>query len=142
MKKKAIISACLYGENCKYSGGNNKLPEEKLRKLSEEYELCPVCPEVLGGLPTPRVPSERVGDKVLTRDGRDVTAQFEKGAQTACDIATELGAELAILKENSPSCGCGTIYDGTFSGTLTGGDGVTAERLKELKIKIIGESEI
>lgn len=142
MKKKAIISACLIGENCKYSGGNNKLPEEKLKKLCEEYELYPVCPEVLGGLPTPRVPSERVGDKVLAKDGRDVTAQFQKGAQAAYELAKSIGAELAILKENSPSCGHGTVYDGTFSGTLKCGDGVTAEKLKEIEIKIIGESEI
>lgn len=142
MKKKAIISACLMGENCRYSGGSNLLPEDRLKKLSSEYELYPVCPEVLGGLPTPRVPSERVGEKVLTRDGRDVTAQFQNGAQAAVELAVRTGAELAILKENSPSCGSGTIYDGTFSGRLTDGDGVTAERLKNLKIKILGESEI
>lgn len=142
MKKKAIISACLIGENCKYSGGNNKLPEQRLKKLQEKYELYPVCPEVLGGLPTPRVPSERVGDKVLTKDGRDVTAQFQKGAQAAYELAKSIGAELAVLKENSPSCGHGTVYDGTFSGTLISGDGVTAEKLKEIEIKIIGESEI
>lgn len=142
MKKKAIISACLMGFNCKYSGGNNKLPEQRLKKLQEKYELYPVCPEVLGGLPTPRVPSERVGDKVLTKDGRDVTAQFQKGAQAAYELAKSIGAELAVLKENSPSCGHGTVYDGTFSGTLISGDGVTAEKLKEIEIKIIGESEI
>lgn len=142
MKKKAIISACLIGENCKYSGGNNKLPEQKLKKIQEKYELYPVCPEVLGGLPTPRVPSERVGDRVLAKDGRDVTAQFQKGAQAAYELAKSIGAELAVLKENSPSCGHGTVYDGTFSGTLISGDGVTAEKLKEIEIKIIGESEI
>ena len=142
MKNKAIISACLIGVNCKYSGGNNALPVEKLKELDEKYELIPVCPERNGGLPTPRVPSERVGDKVMTRDGRDVTAEFTKGAEKALRLAKKHGAFLAILKENSPSCGSGTIYDGTFSGTLTAGDGVTAELLKKNGITVIGESEL
>lgn len=142
MKKKALISACLMGVNCKYSGGNNLLPEEKLRKLMDEYELIPVCPESYGGLPAPRMPSERVGDRVLSRDGKDVTAEYEKGAEAALLIARMLGADTAFLKENSPSCGCGKIYDGTFSGTLTDGDGVTAEKLKKNGIIIYGESKI
>ena len=142
MKNKAIISACLIGVNCKYSGGNNALPVEKLKELDDKYELIPVCPESFGGLPTPRVPSERVGDKVLAQDGRDVTAEFIKGAQEALRLTKKHGARLAILKENSPSCGSGTIYDGTFSGTLTAGDGVTAELLKKNGITVIGESEL
>ena len=142
MKKKALISACLIGVNCKYSGGNNLLPAEKLKKLMDEYELIPVCPECFGGLPVPRMPSERVGDRVLSKDGKDVTAEYEKGAEAALLIAGMLGADTAFLKENSPSCGCGTIYDGTFSGTLTDGDGVTAEKLKQNGIIIYGESKI
>lgn len=142
MKKKALVSACLIGAECKYSGGSNILPEEKLEKLMDEYELIPVCPEVYGGLTTPRDPSERQGEKVVSCKGADVTAQFEKGAQTALNMAKLFGAEIAILKENSPSCGSGTIYDGTFSLTLTEGDGVTAQLLKENGITVIGESEI
>ena len=142
MKKKALVSACLIGVECKYSGGSNVLPEEKLKKLMDEYELIPVCPEVYGGLTTPRDPSERQGEKVVSCKGADVTAQFEKGAQTALNMAKLFGAEIAILKENSPSCGSGTIYDGTFSLTLTEGDGVTAQLLKENGITVIGESEI
>lgn len=142
MKKKALVSACLIGAECKYSGGSNILPEEKLEKLMDEYELIAVCPEVYGGLTTPRDPSERQGEKVVSCKGADVTAQFEKGAQTALNMAKLFGAEIAILKENSPSCGSGTIYDGTFSLTLTEGDGVTAQLLKENGITVIGESEI
>ena len=130
------------GVNCKYSGGNNLLPAEKLKKLMDEYELIPVCPECYGGLTTPRVPSERRDGGVYSKLGVDVTAEFAKGAEAALYLAKLLGAELAVLKENSPSCGSGTIYDGTFSGSLTAGDGVTAELLKENEILIIGESQI
>lgn len=142
MKKKALISACLIGADCRYDGKNNGLPEEKLKKLREEYELIPVCPECYGGLTTPRIPSERVGDRVLAKTGTDVTEQFKRGAETALKLAQIFDAETAILKENSPSCGCGTIYDGTFSGTLTEGDGVTAELLKKHGITVLGETKI
>lgn len=142
MKKKAIISACLLGVNCKYDGGSNCLPEEKLKKLREEYELIPVCPEAYGGLTTPRAPSERKGGKVISKLGTDVTAEYERGAQAALYLAQLFGADIAILKENSPSCGSGTIYDGSFSGVLTEGDGVTAQLLKKHGITVIGESKI
>lgn len=142
MKKKVIISACLLGVECRYDGKSNRLPEEKLRELSEKYEIIPVCPECYGGLTTPRVPSERVGDSVLSKTGTDVTKQFNRGAEAALYLAKLLGADMAILKENSPSCGSGTIYDGTFSGTLTPGDGVTAQLLKANGIGVIGESKI
>ena len=89
-KKKLLISACLYGDTCRYDGKSNKLCDELLSALEEKYELISICPEVLGGLPTPRVPSERVGDRVLMRDGRDVTANFERGAATVCKIAREI----------------------------------------------------
>lgn len=140
--KKAIISACLLGVDCKYDGGNNRLSDEKLSKLREEYELIPVCPEAYGGLTTPRAPSERQNGKVVSKTGADVTAEYERGAQAALYLARLFGAQLAILKENSPSCGSGTIYDGSFSGTLTEGDGVTSELLKKHGITVIGESEI
>lgn len=142
MKKKALISACLLGVDCRYDGKNNKLPEEKLEKLMEEYELIPVCAEVYGGLTTPRVPSERRDGGVYSKLGTDVTEEFTRGAEAVLYLARLYGAELAILKENSPSCGSGTIYDGTFSGTLTEGDGVTAELLKNHGIAVIGEKKI
>lgn len=142
MRDKALISACLLGAECKYSGGSNALPEDTLAALREKYELIPVCPECYGGLTTPRAPSERRGDKVVSKTGADVTAQFQRGAQTALHLAEMFGARLAIFKENSPSCGSGTIYDGTFTGTLTQGDGVTAELLKKHGIKVISENAL
>lgn len=142
MREKTLISACLLGAECKYSGGSNALPENTLKALKEKYELIPVCPECYGGLTTPRAPSERRGDKVVSKTGADVTAQFQKGAQTALHLAEIFGARLAIFKENSPSCGSGTIYDGTFTGTLTQGDGVTAELLKKHGITVIGENAL
>jgi len=131
-----LISACLMGYNCKYNGGNNALPPEVLAALRKRYRLIPVCPEAAGGLPTPRVPSERRGGSVVTRDGRDVTAAFRRGAEIAGKLAERYGARLALLKSNSPSCGSGTVYDGSFTGTLTPGDGVTAEYLKNKNLTI------
>ena len=142
MKDKVIISACLLGLDCKYDGGNNRLPEERLRMLTEKYELIPVCPECYGGLTTPRTPSERLGDRVVSKIGTDVTEQFYKGAEAALYLAHLFGARLAILKANSPSCGSGTVYDGSFTGTLVTGDGVTAELLKSHGIKIINENAL
>lgn len=142
MKKKALISACLLGVNCRYDGKNNKLPDEKLEELKEKYELIPVCAEIYGGLTTPRVPSERRDGRVYSKVGVDVTEKFTKGAEAVLYMAKLFGAELAILKENSPSCGSGTIYDGSFSGKLTEGDGVTAELLKKHGITVIGEKKI
>ena len=142
MKKKALISACLLGVNCRYDGKNNKLPDEKLEELKEKYELIPVCAEIYGGLTTPRVPSERRDGRVYSKVGVDVTEEFTKGAEAVLYMAKLFGAELAILKENSPSCGSGTIYDGSFSGKLTEGDGVTAELLKKHGITVIGEKKI
>lgn len=141
-KEKALISACLLGVNCKYSCGNNRLPEEVLLQLNEKYSLIPVCPESYGGLPGPRLPAERVGDRVLASDGTDVTRQFERGAEATLTIARTLGARLAILKENSPSCGSGRIYDGSFSGTLVDGYGVAAQHLKAEGVTVIGERAI
>ena len=125
-----LISACLLGANCKYNGGNNALPPEVLRQLRQRYRLIPVCPEAAGGLPIPREPSERRDGHVFSRSGQDVTAAFRRGAEIAAALAERYGVRKALLKSNSPSCGSGTIYDGSFSGTLTAGDGVTAAYLK------------
>ena len=140
MKEKLLVSACLLGENCKYSGGNNYNPA--VEALGERFELVPVCPEQMGGLPTPRVPSERAGSRVLTREGADVTREFRLGAEKALEAALAHGVKRAVLQERSPSCGCGRIYDGTFSGTLVSGMGVTAQLLADHGIEIFGGSGI
>ena len=136
--EKLLISACLLGVNCKYDGGNNALPPDTLAALRESFELVPVCPEQLGGLPTPRVPSERRDGRVVSREGADVTEAFRKGAEETLRIAKENGCRRALLKTNSPSCGSGQIYDGSFSGTLIPGDGVTAELLKHENFEVFG----
>lgn len=140
MKRKLLISACLLGERCRYDGGGNYVPA--VERLRERYELVPICPEQLGGLPTPRTPSERVGERVLSRTGADVTEAFRRGAARALETARERGITLAVLKERSPSCGCGVIYDGTFTGGLAPGDGVAAELLKQSGVAVCGESRI
>ncbi len=137
---KILISACLLGENCRYDGKSK--PCEAAKKLAEVVELIPVCPEGDGGLTVPREPSERVGDRVMARDGRDVTAQFVKGAEHALAMARKHGCRAALLKERSPSCGRDLIYDGSFSGTLTEGNGVAAALLMQNGIRVFGESEI
>ena len=142
MKEALLISACLLGTNCKYNGGNNALPEEKLAVLRERYRLVPVCPERDGGLPTPRLPSERLGERVLNRAGEDVTEAFRRGAAHALETAEREGCRIALLKERSPSCGSGKIYDGSFTSTVIAGDGITAELLKQNGIRVLGESEI
>jgi len=134
------MSACLMGVNCRYDGGGKLVPQ--LKELMELAHIVPVCPEVLGGLTTPRTPSERVGDKVLMKDGTDVTAAFRRGADEALKLARLYGAEIALLKERSPSCGSGVIYDGSFSGSFAPGDGVTGETMKANGIAVYGESRI
>ena len=140
MREKLLISACLLGENCRYNGGNNYAPAAAA--LAERFELIPVCPEQLGGLPTPRVPAERVGDRILNRAGEDVTAAFRLGAERALEIALAGGVRRAVLKERSPSCGYGTIYDGTFTGAVASGSGAAAELLACQGIEIFGESNL
>lgn len=134
-----LISACLLGFECKYSGGSNKLSDEEIASLKKEYRLIPVCPEAAGGLPVPRDPSERLGDKVVSSKGKDVTAEFVKGAETALYLARRYGCKKALLKRNSPSCGGEYIYDGTFSGVLVPGEGVAAELLRAEGLEILGE---
>ena len=135
-----LISACLLGVECKYSGGSNALPEEMIGKLRARYRLIPVCPETAGGLPTPRDPSERLGERVVSCRGADVTAQFKKGAEAALTLARRYGCTTALMKEHSPSCGSGLIYDGSFSGKLVEGDGCAAELLKAAGVSVVGEN--
>lgn len=135
-----LISGCLLGLKCRYDGKEKKLSE--IEKLIGLYNLIPVCPEQLGGLPTPRIPAERVKDRVITQVGVDVTKEYQIGAEEALKIAKLYNCKKAILKEKSPSCGCGKIYDGTFSRNLIVGNGVTAELLLKNGIEVFGESEI
>ena len=137
---KLLISACLLGSCCRYDGASK--PHPLAAALAERYTLIPVCPEQLGGLATPRPPSERQGDRVVAKTGADVTEQYRRGAEEAWGLCRFFGCQGAVLKEKSPSCGCGRIYDGTFTGTLTDGDGVTAELLKQQGIPVYGESRI
>ena len=134
-----LISACLLGVQCRYDGGGQILPT--LDRLMERYELIPVCPEQLGGLPTPRTPAERQGGRVVDREGRDVTDAFSRGADQACHIARLYGARLALLKARSPSCGCTEIYDGSFSGRKIPGSGIAAERLTAMGVSVYTEAD-
>ena len=138
-----IISACLLGIPCRYDGKSKQIfTNEQIKALKAKFNLIPVCPEIYGGLPTPRTGSERVDTRVIMKDATDVTQNFEKGASITLDLCRILGARMAILKEKSPSCGKGKIYDGTFSGTLKDGFGVTAELLLKNGITVYTESEI
>ena len=138
-----LISACLLGVACRYDGCKKPLPASVIEKLQQQYHLIPICPEIMGGLPTPRLPAEIQPDrKVMRSDGGDVTENYRKGAEEALHLAELFHCKLAILKEKSPSCGMGKIYDGSFSKTLVAGNGITAELLKETGICVIGESKI
>ena len=134
-----LVSGCLLGNECRYKGDGCRC--EKVLKLTETHTLIAVCPEQMGGLATPRDPSERVGDRVLSCKGADVTEQFQKGAETALYLAKLNQADFAIFKANSPSCGKGTIYDGTFSGGKTAGNGVTADLFLKNGIPVFTEDE-
>ncbi len=135
-----IISACLIGVPCRWDALSKQ--QDKIIEIFKQGELIPLCPEQLGGLATPREPSEIVGDRVLSKNGKDVTDEFYGGAKIILGIAKELNCTQAILKAKSPSCGCGKIYDGTFSGKLINGDGITAKLLKENGIEVITEEDI
>lgn len=138
--KPILVSACLLGAACKYSGGDNLCPQ--VAAMAQDHALVPVCPEQLGGLPTPRTPAERQGDRVVTKDGRDVTDAYLRGAQEALKLAKLFGCDTAILKARSPSCGARAIYDGGFTGTVVPGDGVTAELLQASGIRVLTEAEL
>ncbi len=139
MKEKILISACLIGENCRYDG-SNKLNKELL-KLTKYYDLIPICPEISGGLKTPRHPNEIKDGKVYTSKGRDVTDHFNDGAYWAYMIVKKYNIHLAIMKEGSPSCGVHEIYDGTFTGKKIPGEGITAKKLRSINVKVINEKE-
>ena len=131
MKENVLVSACLLGEKCRYDGKSKEYPE--IICLKEKYNLIPVCPEVLGGLETPRTPCEIQNGRVISK--------YEKGAKTALEIALKNNCKTAVLKAKSPSCGKGKIYDGSFSKVLTDGNGVTADLLIKNNITVLTEEE-
>lgn len=136
---KILVSACLLGVCCRYDG--QAKPHEGVLSLLGRHTLIPVCPEIYGGLATPRPAAERVGKRVLTAQGGDVTAQYRRGAEETLRLGRLYGCEAALLKERSPSCGSGVIHNGRFDGGLAPGDGVTAALLRANGIAVYGESE-
>lgn len=140
-----IISSCLAGISCRYDGESSE--NQYVIELVRQGKAMPVCPELLGGLPVPRVCCEIIEDergeqRVVSSEGRDFTREFALGAEKTLEIARIIGAKKAILKSKSPSCGCGLVYDGTFSGRLIEGNGLTAELLMENGIEVITESDL
>lgn len=136
---KILVSACLLGCSCRYDGQSKQ--DERVLALGKCHTLIPVCPEQLGGLCTPRLPAEIQAEKVIRRDGADVTAEYTKGAHEALRLYRLLACDAAILKARSPSCGKGVIYDGSFSGSLTEGNGVTAALFQKNSIPVFTEDE-
>lgn len=136
---KILVSACLLGCCCRYDGKSKA--DERVLALGKCHTLIPVCPEQLGGLCTPRLPAEIQGDKAIRKDGADVTAEYKKGAREALRLYQLLTCDAAILKARSPSCGKGVIYDGTFSGTLAEGNGITAALFQESGLPVFTEDE-
>ena len=135
-----MVSACLAGENCKYNGGNNR--NEKVLQMMAEHEVITVCPEQMGGLPTPRVPSEIKDGVVTAKDGCIVDKEFRAGAAKCLEIAMCEQPDLIVLQSRSPSCGVKQRYDGTFTGTLVDGSGVTAQLLMKHGFRCIDVEEL
>ena len=138
--KTILVSRCLFGVPCRYDGAS--CPYPGIDALSKRFTVVTVCPECDGGLPVPRPAGERRGDRVVTKDGADLTAYYVRGAEATLKVAQASGATIALLKSRSPSCGVGRIHDGTFSGGMTDGDGVTAQLLKENGIKVYTENDL
>ena len=137
---KIAVSACLLGHNCKYNGGNNR--NQAVLDYVASHEIVPVCPEQLGGLPTPRVPVEIVNGVVTNAEGELVDTQFRRGARRALDIVQRAGVDCAILQPRSPSCGVHQVYDGSFSGVLVDGEGVFAALLRVHGIRMLEPDEL
>ena len=135
---KIAVSACLLGHDCKYNGGNNR--SQKVLDYIEGHEVIPVCPEVTGGMPVPRIPVERKNGRAINRDGEDVTEFFQKGVKLTMEKMQDI--DLAILQPRSPSCGCKQIYDGSFTKTLIAGKGMFAQALAEAGIPMMDGDDI
>lgn len=142
MSKKILVSACLLGQKVRYDNGDVPCLDPRFLKWYEEGRFVSICPEVVGGLPTPRPDAQRQGDRVVTGAGADVTEPFAKGANAALKLANEHDVALAILKQDSPSCGSLFIYDGTFTDTVVPGEGTTTELLRRNGFKVFGEDQL
>lgn len=138
--EKILVSACLLGTPCRYDGASK--PNQGVISLQNRYLLIPVCPECQGGLSTPRIPSEIKDGRVIRKDGVDVTDAYNKGAQAVLQLAKQENIKIAVLKAKSPACGKGRVYDGTFTRTLTSGNGILAELLIKNNIEVFDESEL
>jgi uncharacterized protein YbbK (DUF523 family) len=136
-----LVSACLLGVECNYKGSAS--PRSAVAALADHFALTPICPEQAGGLGTPRPPAELGPDgRVRTAAGDDVTDAFARGAEVAVDLAHRRDPVAAVLKARSPSCGCHEVYDGTFSGTLVPGEGLTARALREVGVEVVDEDDV
>ena len=141
--KKILVSQCLYGDKpVRYDGKTKEERDPRFIRWKEENRLIPVCPEVDGGLPVPRTDAQRIGDQVITRDGRDVTKEYCRGAEIALERALQEEVLCAVLKEKSPSCGSNKVYDGTFEGNLIDGQGITVQMLREAGVRVYSEEEL
>jgi uncharacterized protein YbbK (DUF523 family) len=139
-KPALLVSACLLGTCCNHEGGHSR--RAGVEALAEAYRLVPVCPEVCGGLATPRPAAERRGDRVINIAGEDVTDAYARGARAAVELARAVGATRAVLKARSPSCGSAKIYDGSFSRTLVDGEGVTAAALRGAGVAVVSDEDL
>ncbi len=139
--EKILISACLLGEPVRYDGAGKRIQDPRLDIWRSEGRLVPICPELAGGLSVPRLPAERRETTIVDKSGADVLASYEAGAQTALKLAQAQNCRLALLKENSPSCGSSNIYDGTFTGRTIEGEGLTTEILRANGIEVFSENE-
>jgi uncharacterized protein YbbK (DUF523 family) len=136
-----LVSACLLGVACNHKGAAS--PSAAVQAMAATHRLIGVCPETLGGLPTPRAAAEiQADERVVNADGTDVTAAYRRGAAATVELAERVGAVEAVLKARSPSCGCGEVYDGTFGRTLRPGDGVTTAALKTAGIAVRTEESV
>lgn len=135
-----LVSACLLGTPCNHEGGHSR--RAAVEALATTHRLVPICPEVCGGLSTPRPAAERIGDRVINVEGDDVSAAYERGARAAVELARAVGARRAVLKARSPSCGSAQIYDGSFSRTLIEGEGTTAAALRAAGVEVISEEDL
>ena len=140
--KTLLISKCLLGENVRYDGGNCLLRSDYLSRLKHHYKLVPICPELMAGFTIPREPIERSGGKIISKSGKDVTAQFNDTLESIKALVIEHNVNRALLKDFSPSCGVNMIYDGSFSGEKIKGQGLITEVLTSLGVNVFGEDEI
>ena len=137
---KVVVSACLLGKNCKYNGGNNF--SDEVARFIADREVIPVCPEVLAGLGTPRTPIEIRGDRVLSREGIDVTDRLKRAVAEILERLRNEDVDCVILKSRSPTCGVRQVYDGSFTGTLVDGTGVLAKALMENDYRVLDAEEV